>query len=272
MYALVNNTVASLRKEPISNSELVDEALYGMKVKILKRVSEEWFLIQTHYDYAGYVQSGELLFDMDKILVWEDGIKRTVIHGYADILSSPKVQSIIKMSLTRGATICVNSPADDNGWVNVGMCDGTNGYMKERFLSEYKKTIGNVEEEQLRLEIVCTALSYLGTQYRWGGKSTLGIDCSGLCAMAYLLNGIIIYRDAHMKEGFPVHEITFEDRKPADLIFFPGHVAIYMGKDKYIHATAKNGSDGVVINSLNPKDKDYREDLAKNIKAVGSIF
>ncbi len=60
--------------------------------------------------------------------------------------------------------------------------------------------------------------------------------------------------------------------KPGDLLFFPGHVAMYIGNDKYVHSTGKNGSDGVVINSLNPFDEDYREDLLKNLKAVGSIF
>jgi cell wall-associated NlpC family hydrolase len=112
----------------------------------------------------------------------------------------------------------------------------------------------------------------MGTQYRWGGKSTLGIDCSGLCQMAYMLNGIIIYRDAKIMEGFPIHEIPFEEVKPCDLLFFPGHVAMYMGNGKYVHSTGKNGSDGVVINSFNPKDSDFREDLYQSLKAVGSIF
>ncbi|MEG2420152.1 MAG: NlpC/P60 family protein, partial [Oscillospiraceae bacterium] len=80
------------------------------------------------------------------------------------------------------------------------------------------------------------------------------------------------YRDAHIKEGYPLHEIAKEDMKPADLIFFPGHVAMYLGNGKYIHSTAKNGSDGVVINSLNPEDADYRADLPEKITAIGSIF
>ncbi|MDF2611030.1 MAG: hypothetical protein K0R92_2504 [Lachnospiraceae bacterium] len=271
-YALVNSSIASLRKEPDYNSELVDEALYGMKVKVLEKVNAEWYLIQTHYDYTGYVSSRELLLDLLKIAVWEDGIKKTVIHSYADVLTVPKVQGVIEISLTRGAIIRVVAPADENGWVMVCLCNGTIGYMKQGFLGEYMTSYYNIGEDRLRYNIVQTALSYYGTQYRWGGKSSLGIDCSGLCAMAYMINGIIIYRDADMKEGFPVHEIEYEARKPADLLYFPGHIAMYMGKDKYIHATAKNGSDGVVINSLNPKDKDYREDLAKSIRAVGSIF
>jgi cell wall-associated NlpC family hydrolase len=90
--------------------------------------------------------------------------------------------------------------------------------------------------------------------------------------MAYQLNGITIYRDASIETGYPVKSIPPEKMKPADLLYFSGHVAIYLGDERYIHSTARNGSDGVVINSLNPKDILYREDLAQRLKEVGSIF
>ena len=116
------------------------------------------------------------------------------------------------------------------------------------------------------------ALKYQGTHYRWGGKSPEGIDCSGLCSTAYMLCGVLIYRDASIVEGFPIHEIKLEDIKPADLLFFPGHVAMYLGDGRYIHSTGKSGVDGVTFNSLNPEDPDYREDLKARITQVGSIF
>ena len=50
------------------------------------------------------------------------------------------------------------------------------------------------------------------------------------------------------------------------------HVAVYMGGGRYIHSTAKNGSDGVVINSLDPAHEDFRPDLPEKITAIGSIF
>ena len=45
-----------------------------------------------------------------------------------------------------------------------------------------------------------------------------------------------------------------------------------MGDDKYVHSTARVSSDGVVINSLNPADPDFRADLREKLLAVGSVF
>ena len=90
--------------------------------------------------------------------------------------------------------------------------------------------------------------------------------------MCYMYQGILIYRDAKIMYGFPVKEIPFHEKERGDLLYFPGHIAMYIEDDRYIHATARAGSDGVVINSLNPNDPDYREDLAKSLYAVGSIF
>ncbi|MCI5927120.1 MAG: C40 family peptidase [Pseudoflavonifractor capillosus] len=100
----------------------------------------------------------------------------------------------------------------------------------------------------------------------------MGIDCSGLCSMAYLLCGVIIWRDAAIREGYPIRPIPRENMRPGDLLFFPGHVAMYLGDGRYIHATARAGDDGVVINSLRPGHADYRVDLAGSLTAVGSIF
>lgn len=124
--------------------------------------------------------------------------------------------------------------------------------------------------EVLRKNIVDTAFEYMTSQYKWGGKSPLGIDCSGLTSMSYMLNGIITYRDAKIVEGFPVKKIAFENLKPADLIYFPGHIAMYIGNNEYIHSSASN--DGVYINSFDKNKSNYREDLATTISYCGSVF
>ena len=70
-----------------------------------------------------------------------------------------------------------------------------------------------VEEETFRERIKESALEYMGTQYRWGGKSSQGIDCSGLTFMSYLNSGLLIYRDASIREEFPVSPVKQEDLK-----------------------------------------------------------
>ncbi len=271
-YALVNHTIASLMKETTRDSVLIDEDLYGMKVEIIAEPVKGWYQIKTHYRYIGYVHYSELLIDNEMVTTWEKADKKVVLQSYVDVLSMPKVQGHHMISLTRGAVISILGEANEDGWVKVGLCDGRIGYMKEKFLGEFITSWCLENEKKLRKNIVQSALTYMGTQYRWGGRSSLGIDCSGLSSMAYMLNGVVIYRDADIVEGFPIHEISYEDRRPCDLLFFPGHVAIYIGDDRYIHSTGKNGSDGVVINSLNPRDPDFREDLLQKLKAVGSIF
>ena len=47
---------------------------------------------------------------------------------------------------------------------------------------------------------------------------------------------------------------------------------MYLGEERFVHSTGKAGSDGVVINSLDPAAPDYREDLATGILQMGSIF
>ena len=165
------------------------------------------------------------------------------------------------------------------------LADGSEGFTKESFVADYiplsfekpEPSEGEDPEEwetNLRERLVEAAMGYQGTTYRWGGKSPQGIDCSGLCSMAYLLNGIKIYRDAAIKPGFPVKEIPVENMKRGDLVMFKGHVAMYLGGERklYIHSTARSGSDGVTFNSFLPGDPLYRQDLHEGILEVASLF
>lgn len=270
--AIINTAIASLRKDPNRRGELADEDFYGRRVEILKEMENGWSYIRTQYGYPGYAESRNLITEERKVGDWERAFKKLVISPFADILEAPSVRGVKIITLCKGALLSVLEAADLQGYVKIGLSDGETGFIKEGFLSEYKTGYTMEKEEELRYDIIQAACSYMGCQYRWGGKSPLGLDCSGLTFMAYQLNGITIYRDASIKEGYPVKAIPKDRKKPGDLLFFGGHVAIYLGEEKYIHSTARNGSDGVVINSLNPEDFLYREDLARRLEEVGSIF
>lgn len=280
MKAIINAPVCPLMSQPRFDCEKADEALFGMVVEVLEETTAGFWRVRTHYCYEGYAPVNCLILG-DKTANWWEGLpKKVVLHkNFCDVQAGPKVQFWTQVTLPRGAAVGVTEgPETDpetgkpTGWQCVILPDGQEGYMRSSWLDTYYEAPIGLPEEALRQRLCDTARLYLRTQYRWGGKSPLGIDCSGLASMGYLLNGIIIYRDAKIMEGFPIHEIPREAMKPGDLMYFPGHVAMYLGEGKYIHSTGKAGSDGVVVNSLDPEAPDYRPDLPEKLTAVGSYF
>lgn len=289
MKAIANRCVVSLKAKPYDMSPLSDEVQYGMVVTILRETlstedeekipaeyknsdqNREWVYVRTHYRYEGYCRKSDLYFtNTDE---WEAKELHAVTKLFADVLAEPRVQGACLQTIPRGGYLSVVGEVKDReGWLLVELADGTRGYTKASFLGTLYTRPFTEDEETFRQQVVQNALDYMGVQYRWGGKTPLGIDCSGLTSMSYMLCGVFTYRDASIVEGYPVHEISFEDKKPGDLLYFPGHIAMYIGDDKYVHATGHNGSDGVVINSLNPNDADYRQDLVDILQKTGSIF
>ena len=270
--AIVTKGIAPLMKSPRLGSERVDEVLYGMVVEVIGEEIDGCYEVNTDYSYRGFIQESNLCFGEVHINGSKGIKKKVVLNNFVDFLYRPRYNSMINLTVPKGAIVTVIGEPDENGFIRVSLCsDGEDVYVKEAHLREYRtKPVEN--EDKFREELVFTALSYLGTQYRWGGKSPLGIDCSGLVSMAYMINGVNIYRDAKIMEGFPIKEIPYEDLKKGDLLYFPGHVAMYIGDGLYVHSTGKSGYDGVVINSLDSNDVNYRKDLAESLYAVGSIF
>lgn len=272
MKAIVNTSVCPMYSAPSRENTVIDEVLYGMVAEILEEAAPGWYRIRTHYRYEGIVSAEDLVLDAELTALWETLPKKVIRNkNNCDVLSIPKVQGWHMLQLTRG---CLVSPVGEpeDSWQKVQLADGRIGYVPESILGDHYTEPMSDDEQTLRKALVEAAMLYDGTHYRWGGKSSLGIDCSGLCSMAYMLCGILIYRDTGIVEGFPIHEISLENIKPGDLLFFPGHVAMYMGDGRFCHSTAKAGISGFVVNSLNPEDPDYRADLRETITKVGSYF
>jgi len=269
--AVVISAIAILKSEPKNNSENVDEVLFGMNVEIVRKEFNDWFYIRTHYNYEGYINKVNLITNDKLAEKWEKEKNSIVINSFADILNKPQASGYQIESLTRGANLISTSEhSEDNKFTKVILPNLNVGWIRSSFMSNLKKSYYINDEESLRDSLVSSAISYIGTQYRWGGKTPLGIDCSGLCSMAYMLNGILIYRDAKIKEGFPIKEIKFNQIKKGDLIFFPGHVAMYLGEGNYVHSSTSN--DVVKINSFNKNSDNYNEYLDRSSKFFGSIF
>ncbi|MGE7688555.1 C40 family peptidase [Lysinibacillus sp. NPDC097214] len=270
MNAIVKSMIANLHVKPDEASELVDEVLYGMTVQIIEDIDESWVRIQTAYRYEGYCQKANLLVDKTKTDTWRQEANHFINQSFADVLQQPLIQSAKMTTLVKGSIICSLAMEEiDPEWAAVQFVSGETGYVRRQWLQE-KISVNSLPEQQLRENVVQTALSYLAAPYRWGGKSPLGIDCSGLCSMAYMLNGVLIYRDAKIVDGFPIKQIAVELLQKGDLIYFPDHIALYIGDDHYVHSSL--GGNEVNINSLNELHPLYREDLATTITAVGSLF
>lgn len=280
MKAIVNSPICPLMSQPRHDCELADEALFGMALEVLEQTTPGYWKVRTHYRYEGYAPVNALVISDRSAQEWEALPKKVVLHkNTCDVMAAPKVQSWPIVTLPMGAVVAVTEPPETDpetgeptGWQLVSLPDGAEGYVRSSWLDTYYDKPIDLPEPQLRQRLVDTAKLFARTHYRWGGKTPLGVDCSGLVSMSYLLNGIVIWRDASIKEGFPIHAIDLKDAKAGDLLFFPGHVAMYLGDGRYIHSTGKAGSDGVTFNSLDPAAPDYRADLREKLNGVGSYF
>jgi len=270
-----------------------DELLYGMSVKITDTKERDRYRIETDYQYTGLVSSCGVLCEERRVSIWKRSRLLVVEQRFCDVLSQPTVKSRVLLSLYRGSLLLDLGSAAEPGWRCVQLVDGTDGFVRQEQVRAYvtpvdeknerndcTDNIGSAmcgqireakKENEFRDALVNTAYSYLGTPYRWGGKSTLGIDCSGFTFMVYALNGIYIHRDSAWLPQSPVRKIADCEKKPGDLLYFPGHIALYLGNGEYIHSTAKDGA-GVTINSMKRGCVGYRADLDTSYLYAGTVF
>ena len=255
---LINFPAAPLYKEPYS-AELDDEAWYGQQAEITDDMGE-FCRIRMEYGYQScirrrYLAQGEY-----------QNAPLTVVFPFGDVRRVPDIKSALLLTLPRGAK--VEPLGENNGWTHIRLIDGREGYICSKAVAMQK--YAPFSENEFRKSIVKTAMDYLGVPYRWGGRTPVGVDCSGLCHSAYLLNGIAIYRNASIQPEYPVHSISFACAGAGDLLYFPGHMAMYLGDGRYIHASASAGK--VCINSLDEGSPVYRRDLAESLICAGSVF
>ncbi|MCL2718833.1 MAG: C40 family peptidase [Lachnospiraceae bacterium] len=288
-YGICNKPIAPLYEQakfcfgPSDlSSGIADEVLYGWLVKIndeaTVNVSNSAF-VTTEYGYSGYI-------DLNDFIIYPSFQERSDVYyvdrSCMDILSEPRVAARVLMTLFRGSYVRIKMPlASPEGWVTLLLNNGGEGFvqacmLKKRILPlpvspcAISQTLS--ANNQLREAIASSAQRYLGAQYRWGGKTPLGIDCSGLTFMSYFENGIYIYRDAKLKDDYPVKKIPIQMIGVGDLLYFPGHIALYLGNNQYIHSTTRAGSFGVAINSLDARMPNFRADLYEKLTDIGSVF
>ena len=149
-------------------------------------------------------------------------------HVYAQ----PGVEAARLLELSYGVPLCVSGERD--GWSRVALAEG-HGYVHTLQLE-----LGAAFEVPPRPDPAAVtefALRFLGAPYVWGGTSAWGLDCSGLVQTVYRAFGLTLPRDADQQAECG-QEISPDAVRAADLLFFPGHVAIALDNDRFVHANA----------------------------------
>lgn len=255
----------SLFDKPSFDGQHIDEALYGMKCTVLESV-DGFFKVCTEYGYEGYVTADSVA----EVDYEPDGI---IIAPSADLEREAKLYYAPVDTLPMGARVKIGEKAEDERFTEIITPTGEKRYVFTRLVAPFTLKTDedrkNENEEMLRELIVKTAKRFENTCYRWGGKTISGIDCSGLAFMSYYLNGYYIFRDAKPDFQKRFRKISWSEVKKGDLLYYPGHVAIYMGNGEIIHSSSSYG--GVVVNDLDALSLKYRGSL-KDIICACTFF
>lgn len=233
--------------QPSENSEVTDQLLYGTGLSVSRLDGGDYVYCKTEYGYGGYVDVAAFSETKERT----DFEKFIVISDFCPVYGYPEHRYAPKLSLPRGSIIQGKILTRKNGFLEIDT-GKESFFVSENHAVQASSIHIPLENEKKRRQIVKTALSYLHSPYMWSGKTAMGIDCSGLCFMAYTLCGVGLYRDAEF-DGRYMRKIPFSHIKPADLIYYSGHVTMYIGQSMYIHASASAGK--VTINSFNKNSR-----------------
>jgi cell wall-associated NlpC family hydrolase len=216
----VMDGIAPVRREPFSGAALDTQALKGERVTIYDRTSEGWAWGQLHGDgYVGWLPDLALYRPGPAVTH-----KVTALRTFA--FPGPSIKLPPVDTLPMGARIAVVKFHEAFAVTSEGHCIPKSHVAAMEFVET---------------DFVAVAERFVGTPYLWGGKSSLGIDCSGLVQIALAAAGTGCPRDSDMQESGLGRALSDEDMRHlqrGDLVFWKGHVAIVRDADTIVHANA----------------------------------
>ncbi len=206
---------APLRRSPQADAPLETEALYGESVAVYDE-RESWAWAQLERDqYVGYLPADSLGASAEPT----HRVAALRTHAYP----GPAIKLPPRMALSLGARLTIADVKGDFAMSEDGL------YFWSRHLAE----LGAREPDA-----VAVAERFLETPYLWGGRTSEGIDCSGLVQTALAAAGVACPRDSDMQEATLGQPVAIDDAplQRGDLVFWKGHVGIMRDPGTLLHA------------------------------------
>ena len=206
---------AALRRAPQADAEQLDQLLFGEGFDVLDQTGGFAWGQARRDGYVGFVE-----LDALKPADGAPNMKVCAIRTYAFAEPSIKTQALGPYSL--GSLIQVEAregrfvKAVGSGW----------------FVQDHLAQIGVFETDP-----AAVAERYLGAPYLWGGRESLGVDCSGLVLQALGACGVAWPRDTDQQQAMG-SALAEGELARGDLVFWKGHVAMMLDGERIIHANA----------------------------------
>jgi cell wall-associated NlpC family hydrolase len=207
---------AALRRRPAHDAPLDSEALHGERVTLFETRADGWCWVQLDADrYVGYVEA-TALGQLRASPTHRVDVPRSFVYPRADV----KVPPISWLPMGARVVAAVH----DERFVVLD--DG--GFVIARHLAPLATRAR---------DFVTVAESFLHVPYLWGGKTGIGLDCSGLIQVSLAAAGRAAPRDSDMQErevGVPLNDDGALVR--GDLVFWKGHVGVMRDAETLLHA------------------------------------
>jgi cell wall-associated NlpC family hydrolase len=217
----INSDRITIRPEPRPDRSIDTEALRGEWITVYEQTPEGWAWGQLDTDgYVGWFSSDCL----GPVVAATHRVRALRTYRYPG--SDLKFPPLGLLSL--GSKVTVTGEAETRGLKYALLSDGS---------AVVAKHLVPVDAQEK--DWVAVAEELLGTPYLWGGRSSLGLDCSALVQLAAQTAGIDLPRDSDMQEAEAGEEIPHDhpaNLQRGDLLFWKGHVGIIAGENRLLHA------------------------------------
>jgi cell wall-associated NlpC family hydrolase len=218
----VIRSTASLFSEPRADGAMQTELLFGETITVLEQSPEGWSWGQSDPDhYVGYLPSDAL-----SVQAHQPTHRVTSLRSF--VYASASIKLVPLTALSFGSRVCVIGTHNQFSL----LADG--GFIISAHLSPLDETC---------VDPARFAALFLHTPYLWGGRSSLGLDCSGLVQLAFQACGIACPRDSDMQERDLGHLVPdLQTLRRNDLVFWKGHVGLMWDETTLLHASGHHMS------------------------------